>query len=146
LFKTLVASLKTIVYMISNSQHQGVPPAVFSPSEVQIFLNLLRDGVSCFDMYHLPKIEGTSDIPQPLNSKEDKEILDAFASILTNLDTQTFQEIFNSNMQFLFERILQNQIILTVPQVIFFSSFFKNGRKLIYFKRRRIILIIIINN
>jgi len=52
----------------------------------------------------------------PPSPPEEKEALDHFATMFTMVDQKTFQEVFALHMPFLFDRILENQAILIIPQ------------------------------
>ncbi|RKP03126.1 hypothetical protein CXG81DRAFT_9931 [Caulochytrium protostelioides] len=50
--------------------------------------------------------------------REAKEALELFATIFIQLDAPAFQELFSTEMPFLFERIFENNAILAVPQYL----------------------------
>lgn len=103
LIKTLVLGLKNIVWGISscNVNRNGKS----SVEESLIFTNLLKNGLKCFSIYSV----GT-------NPSEEKEILDHFAAVFNMVDQRIFQDVFSLQMPFLFDRMVENQTISTIPQ------------------------------
>lgn len=116
LMRTLVVSLKNIMWGISNcsgmvrnpnaSQPQQ-PPKMMTPEESSMFVSLLKNGLKCFPIF----TEGN----QPALAEE-KDTLDHFAAVFTMVEPRIFQDAFSTQMPFLFERILENQAMLNIPQ------------------------------
>ena len=52
----------------------------------------------------------------PSISAEDKELVDQFAYIFTLLDPYIFQDVLSSQMDYLFEKIVKNPVLLIIPQ------------------------------
>jgi len=78
-----------------------------SVEEGLIFTCLLRNGIKCFTIYSA----GPNPAPQ-----EEKELLDHFAAVFTMVDPKVFQDVFSLQMPFLFDNMLENQGMLTIPQ------------------------------
>jgi hypothetical protein len=53
--------------------------------------------------------------PALVSTTDEKENLDAFASLFTALNQRTFEEIFKQQLPYLYEQILANQNYLTIP-------------------------------
>ncbi|TPX51638.1 hypothetical protein SeMB42_g00090 [Synchytrium endobioticum] len=135
LFKTLVSGVKSILgqlRLVNPPPPPGMEPEVwnnfprnFNEDEVETLIRLTRDGVKCFDIYFIDNLgpdglplrpsERTAS-PQTVGSKEEKEVLEIFASIFTYVDPAVFQEIFATEIGYLFDQILVNMSILAVPQ------------------------------
>ncbi|GMF16786.1 unnamed protein product [Phytophthora lilii] len=71
-----------------------------------LIAKVLRNGLRCFILYTLS--ENTL--------SEEKQMLDHFAGAFTVLDAADFRDLFISNIQLLYECILQDHAILTIPQ------------------------------
>ncbi|KAL6045043.1 putative transformation/transcription domain-associated protein [Balamuthia mandrillaris] len=115
LMKTLVLGLKNIVWGISSCSpafrlmtggREDLQRAV-ALEESLIFTRLLKNGLKCFSIYS----EGPNPSPQ-----EEKDILDHFAAVFTMVDGSMFRDVFNTQMPFLFQQMMSNQAVLTIPQ------------------------------
>ncbi|KAE8910303.1 hypothetical protein PF005_g1396 [Phytophthora fragariae] len=71
-----------------------------------LIAKVLRNGLRCFVLYTLS--ENTL--------SEEKQMLDHFAGAFTVLDAADFRDLFISNIELLYECILQDHAILTIPQ------------------------------
>lgn len=80
--------------------------ARISVEESLLFTRLLRNGLMCFSIY------GTGQRP----TAEEKENLDSFAQVFTMVDPRIFQDVFTTQLPFLFDQILVNQSMLLIPQ------------------------------
>ncbi|KAI9190433.1 transcription-associated protein 1 [Blastocladiella emersonii ATCC 22665] len=95
-------------------------------AEVELFRSLLRSSLECFEYYWM-------DIPQNnmsattqdviftrmgASAKEEKEILDNLSAIFVLVDPALFQEVFSSQLDYLFDCILQDTSLLAVPQFL----------------------------
>ncbi|KAF4320465.1 hypothetical protein BBI17_002543 [Phytophthora kernoviae] len=74
--------------------------------ERMLIAKVLRNGLRCFILYTLS--ENTV--------SEEKQMLDHFAGAFTVLEAADFRDLFISNIQLLYECILQDHAILTIPQ------------------------------
>ena len=128
LLKTLVLGLKNIVWGIGSctpsfksvgslgSSTTSVPSntsATLKTSTLEeslIFTSLQKNALKCFVIYSQ---NAGWPVPYP---QEEKDILDHFAAIFTMVDAKIFQDVFSVQMPFLYERILENHAILTIPQ------------------------------
>ncbi|RLN91504.1 hypothetical protein BBJ28_00006450 [Nothophytophthora sp. Chile5] len=71
-----------------------------------LIAKVLRNGLRCFILYTLS--ENTL--------SEEKQMLDHFAGAFTVLEAADFRDLFISNIRLLYECILQDHAILTIPQ------------------------------
>ncbi|KDO32636.1 hypothetical protein SPRG_19413 [Saprolegnia parasitica CBS 223.65] len=71
-----------------------------------LIAKVLQNGLRCFLLYTLSES----------SVSEEKQMLDHFAGAFTVLDASDFRDLFLSNMKLLYECILQDHAILTVPQ------------------------------
>ncbi|KAF9958937.1 hypothetical protein BGZ72_010618 [Mortierella alpina] len=137
LFKNLVAGLKTILVNLKNLNDPTAAGANstardYAQEQAEIFTRLFQEGLKCFDYYTLDGIDNPAPPPKPANdksnldatptgrlgptSKEEKETLEHFALVFTIADPAIFQEVFTSQMGFLFDQTLLNGSLLQIPQ------------------------------
>ncbi|KAJ1978693.1 transcription-associated protein 1, partial [Dimargaris xerosporica] len=133
---------------VSNLQEYNAVARGFTTNEMGIFVSLFRAGVHCFNYYGLSGASTTDDHGNSSSnstattltvgkgtgagaggpgkfstgSKEEKELLEHFASVFIYVDPAIFQEVFLSQMEFLFEMTLQNTPLITVPQFFLASD------------------------
>ncbi|KAG6977183.1 hypothetical protein JG688_00000598 [Phytophthora aleatoria] len=86
----------------SGSEH--VYP--LTDDERLLIAKVLRNGLRCFVLYTLS--ENTL--------SEEKQMLDHFAGAFTVLEAADFRDLFIANIELLYECILQDHAILTIPQ------------------------------
>lgn len=72
-----------------------------------LIAKVLRNGLRCFILYTLS--ENTL--------SEEKQMLDHFAGAFTVLDAADFRDLFISNIELLYQCILQDHAILTIPSI-----------------------------
>lgn len=132
MFKSLSQGTKSVtaaLRLVSSSPPLlGIEQAIPSKSledQVKVYNSILVNGLECLDLYNLDlllKSESEKNDSYVTNhsvsptAKEDKESMDAFALIFGTLEPFVFQEIFESKMPFLFERMVQNSFGLLIPQ------------------------------
>lgn len=130
ILKTITAGVKSILlsfktnYLSFNPENENVSlsqnTSVFSNScnftlnESKLFIDMFRDGVSCFDICQSELNYGTSSITSI--SSEDKDLVDQFAYIFTLLDPYIFQDVISAHIEFLFEKLVKNPLLLIIPQ------------------------------
>jgi transformation/transcription domain-associated protein len=129
--KTITAGVKSIVlsfktnYISYNSDTDApvhssnafTNSCHFTLEESRLFLDMFRDGVSCFDLCQSESsLSGNSTSSITSISAEDKELVDQFAYIFTLLDPYIFQDVLCAHMEFLFEKIVSNPLLLIIPQ------------------------------
>ena len=73
------------------------------PKEVKIFVHLFKTGLACFRTYC--QREGCQD---EMHLSEEKENLESFASLFTNLDARTFGDIMTNQMPLLYDCLVHN--------------------------------------
>ncbi|TMW68827.1 hypothetical protein Poli38472_006295 [Pythium oligandrum] len=74
--------------------------------ERKLIARVLQNGLRCFVLYTL----------SDNTLAEEKQMLDHFAGAFTVLDAPDFRDLFIANMDLLYECILQDHAILTIPQ------------------------------
>ncbi|KJX98434.1 transformation/transcription domain-associated protein [Zymoseptoria brevis] len=147
LFKNLLQGLKQFFYQLRNSNpprikdevdtanappHWGELSSGFEAEEVEVLLKLFREGATCFQ-YYAPLDQGadatpeaTSSLSATANSKEEKDLLETFATIFHHLDPAVFYEIFTSGtpsgIDFLYEQSFKHSALLHIPQFLLASE------------------------
>ncbi|KAL4095775.1 hypothetical protein PRIC1_009146 [Phytophthora ramorum] len=99
-----VHSMDAVSSRSSASGTEHVYP--LTDDERLLIAKVLRNGLRCFILYTLS--ENTL--------SEEKQMLDHFAGAFTVLEAADFRDLFISNIQLLYECILQDHAILTIPQ------------------------------
>ncbi|WPG98564.1 Hypothetical protein R9X50_00135600 [Acrodontium crateriforme] len=159
LFKNLLHGLKTFFYQLRNSNPPRVQEEVdannapvnwhelsygFEAEEVEVLIKLFREGAQCFQYYAPlePTTPSGSDAAEAASqnlasttasSKEEKDLLETFATIFHHLDPATFHEIFTSTsvvvegttqsgIEFLYEQSFRHSSLLHIPQFLLASE------------------------
>lgn len=105
-----------------------------SYEEIIIFRGLFRGGISCLKFFSVskPKINasqsksfdfstGGPNLPIT-SSKEEKDLMEIFATIFIHVDPASFNEIVSSELSFMFESMLENAALLHLPQFFLASE------------------------
>lgn len=143
LFKNLLHGLKTFFYQLRNSNSAKVKEEMdqnnvpvnwsdlsygFSAEEVNVLIKLFREGTQVFKYYNLEKPESDGS-PETLSSlhmassgKEEKDLLETFATIFHHLDPATFHEVFQSEIPFLYEQSFEHTGLMHIPQFLLASE------------------------
>ena len=154
LFKNLLHGLKTFFYQIRNSNPTKIKEEVdesnapinwnelsfgFEAEEVEVLVKLFREGAKCFQYYQpLPTDQNGSDSKDSsesisssssnntASSKEEKDLLETFATIFHHLDPATFHEIFSSGnpsgIAYLYGQSFKHPALLHIPQFLLASE------------------------
>ncbi|KAH3687065.1 hypothetical protein WICPIJ_001938 [Wickerhamomyces pijperi] len=136
--RTLLQFLKTISYAMRIFSAEQSTSATenkiweqksnFKYDEVLILRELFREsilGKRFFSTQHLIKKDknakkNESVIPstQLASTKDEKELMEHFAVFFIHVDFATFNEIIQQEIEFLFEAILQDSVLLYIPQFL----------------------------
>ncbi|KAF2663337.1 hypothetical protein BT63DRAFT_380282 [Microthyrium microscopicum] len=146
LFKNLIAGLKSLFAQLRNTNPDPLPdadPSIlpknwddcafgFSPEEVNILTKLFREGTQAFRYYTEGDLPDTSKLTTaeilsgghnlPAGSKEEKELLESFATVFHQIDPATFQEIFQSQIGHLFDLCVIHPSLLHIAQFLLASE------------------------
>lgn len=102
--------------------------------EVNILRHLFRGGISCLRFFSVklkPAIQpkgklfdfSTGGPNLPITSlKEEKDLMEIFATIYIHIDPASFNEIVTSELPFMFELMLENAALLHLPQFFLASE------------------------
>lgn len=104
-----------------------------SLEEINILRNLFRGGISCLKFFSVskPKLNSppkafdftTSGPNLPItSSKEEKDLMEIFATIFIHIDPASFNEIVSAELPFLFDSMLDNAALLHLPQFFLASE------------------------
>jgi hypothetical protein len=90
----------------SSTDDSGAHLYPLTDDERLLIAKVLRNGLRCFILYTL----------SDNTLSEEKQMLDHFAGAFTVLEAADFRDLFISNIELLYECILQDHAILTIPQ------------------------------
>ncbi|KAB8303627.1 hypothetical protein EYC80_005023 [Monilinia laxa] len=144
LFKNLMNGLKNTFYQlkacngVSPIAPENAPPHWaevshgFSAEEVQVIIKLFREGAYVFRYYEIEKPATESQYSSPVefmanhymvsSSKEEKDLLETFATVFHCIDPATFHEVFHEEIPKLYEMIFEHTALLHVPQFFLASE------------------------
>ncbi|KAI4498009.1 hypothetical protein M0802_006833 [Mischocyttarus mexicanus] len=115
LVKSLVHGAKAITSNCINSKStEVIQPNQFQPKEILVYIKLVKWALPALDIYTLsPTSVGA--VAQPgrpvqsqIRTREEKEVLELFGNVFTQMNPQTFQEIFSTSIDYMVERIFKN--------------------------------------
>ncbi|KAI5780891.1 hypothetical protein EDC01DRAFT_259729 [Geopyxis carbonaria] len=136
LFKNLMNGLKNMLFSLRSCNPPSPPgenmPANwnevafgFSAEEVNIIIKLFREGARVFRYYRDIDKDENSDTTVTFmapNGKEEKELLETFATVFHCIDPATFHEVFHSEIPYLYEIMFDHSALLHVPQFFLASE------------------------
>ncbi|KAG5438769.1 hypothetical protein PCANB_002489 [Pneumocystis canis] len=140
LFKNLIIGLKPIMFglkscnplstcPLSNMQQWNDVVRGLDAFDVLLFTKIFHEGCKGF-IYYKNETEKNDDIKPrdkstPMDSsitinipstREEKDVIEAFATIFIHIDPAAFQEIFQTQLPIFFEQVLENPSLLHIPQ------------------------------
>ncbi|QFZ30488.1 putative transcription-associated protein [Clavispora lusitaniae] len=104
-----------------------------SLEEINILRSLFRGGISCLKFFSVTKPKqtvqpkafdfstGGPNLPIT-SSKEEKDLMEIFATIFIHIDPASFNEIVSAELPFLFDSMLDNAALLHLPQFFLASE------------------------
>ncbi|KAL2266473.1 hypothetical protein VTJ83DRAFT_5825 [Remersonia thermophila] len=144
LFRNLMNGLKNTFYQLKSCNLPGAvdltgAPAHwadvaygFSAEEVKVIVKLFREGAYVFRYYEIEKPASESPYSSPVeymanfymvsSSKEEKELLETFATVFHCIDPATFHEVFQQEIPRLYEMIHEHTPLLHIPQFFLASE------------------------
>ncbi|KAI1006280.1 Transcription-associated protein 1 [Podosphaera aphanis] len=144
LFKNLVNGLKGMFYQlkacntgalidVANAPaHWHEVSYGFSAEEVQVIIKLFREGSYVFRYYDVdrPTSEPLPSSPFDFltnnnmnsSSKEEKDLLETFATVFHCIDPATFHEVFHEEIPRLYTAIFEHTALLHIPQFFLASE------------------------
>lgn len=144
LFRNLMNGLKNTFYQLRTC-NTGTPvdpttaPAHwqdvsygFTAEEVNIIIKLFREGAYVFRYYEIEKPTSESPYQSPVeymanfymvsSSKEEKDLLETFATVFHCVDPATFHEVFQQEIPRLYDMIFEHTALLHIPQFFLASE------------------------
>lgn len=145
LFKNLLTGLKGMFYQlkICNPEAPAIDPANepanwqevsygYNAEEVEVIKKLFREGAYVFRYYSLEKPFAETNYSSPVefltnnygvqSGKEEKDLLETFATVFHSIDPATFHEIFHSEIPLLYDMMFEHPALLHVPQFFLASE------------------------
>lgn len=145
LFKTLMHGLRNTVFQLRACtpvpHFDHAPPgwtevaSGFNAEEVQVIVKLFREGIRVFRYYEVVEkdkpsteahyastVEYMANLYMTSSSKEEKDLLEMFATVFHVIDPATFNEIFERQVPYLFEMTLEHPGLLHIPQFFLASE------------------------
>ncbi|KAG8529873.1 uncharacterized protein KY384_005354 [Bacidia gigantensis] len=145
LFKNLLTGLKGMFYQlkVSNPVNPTVEAANapanwpevshgYSAEEVEVIKKLFREGAHLFRYYSLEKPFSETNFSNPVefltnnygvqSGKEEKDLLETFATVFHSIDPATFYEVFHTEIPILYEMMFEHPALLHVPQFFLASE------------------------
>ncbi|KAJ3577545.1 hypothetical protein NPX13_g3024 [Xylaria arbuscula] len=144
LFKNLMNGLKNTFYQLKACNTSVIvdshnAPAHwqdvsygFTAEEVKVIVKLLREGAYVFRYYEIEKpiaetqyastVEYMANFYMVSSSKEEKDLLETFATVFHCIDPATFHEVFQQEIPHLYEMIFEHTALLHIPQFFLASE------------------------
>ncbi|KAF2269491.1 hypothetical protein CC78DRAFT_612460 [Lojkania enalia] len=147
LFKNLLHGLKNLFYQLracnpvkikEEIDANNAPPNWhevsfgYNAEEVEVLIKLFREGAKVFRYYGTDKLNTESQGLSPSelmanqhmmsSSKEEKELLETFATVFHHIDPATFHEVFSSEIPHLYAMMFDHPALLHVPQFLLASE------------------------
>lgn len=144
LFKNLMNGLKNTFYQLrscnvgTTADLQQAPPhwrevsCGFTAEEVSVIVKLFREGAYVFRYYEIEKPATESQYMSPVeymanfymvsSSKEEKDLLETFATVFHCIDPATFHEVFQQEIPRLYDMIFEHTALLHIPQFFLASE------------------------
>lgn len=117
LVKSLVHGAKAITNAncINSRTSEMTQSSPLQPKETLIYIELVKWALPALDIYTIgtptvgvPAQPGRPAQAQTIRTREEKEVLELFGNVFTQMNPQTFQEIFSMSIDYMVERIFKN--------------------------------------
>lgn len=145
LFKNLMNGLKNTFFQLKACNevspvdsanvpgpHWGEVSWGYSAEEVHVVTKLFREGAYVFRYYEIEKPATESQYSSPVefmanhymisSSKDEKDLLETFATVFHCVDPATFHEVFHEEIPRLYDMIFDHTALLHVPQFFLASE------------------------
>lgn len=148
IFKNLMNFLKTVMFGLKScnppppqggeftEQQWQECARVFNYEQITIFRRLFREGISGHLFFSAGKeseststddtMKQTMDISTPnlliSSSKDEKDLMEAFATVFIHIDSASFNEIIDAELPYLFDAMFENPALLHIPQFFLASE------------------------
>jgi transformation/transcription domain-associated protein len=113
LVKLLITGVKAIATGINYVDCENLTqptPLMMSQQETRNFIDFFNWSIESFYLYRINTtiVNGKVSV-NPSVQREEKELLELFSGLFLNMTGQNFQEIFTATIEFLIEKMLENQ-------------------------------------
>lgn len=145
LFRNLLTGLKGMFYQLRQCNPESpamdavnAPPNWaevshgYNAEEVGVITKLFREGAYVFRYYSSEQPPNETSYSSPLeflgnhymvqSGKEEKELLETFATVFHSIDPATFHEVFHSEIPRLYEMMFEHTALLHIPQFFLASE------------------------
>ncbi|KAI4202027.1 MAG: hypothetical protein LQ346_002049 [Caloplaca aetnensis] len=145
LFKNLLGGLKGMFYQLKECNPEAPPmdpanapsnwPDIshgYNAEEIEIVMKLFREGAYVFRYYSTEKPSTETSYSSPVEflanhymvqvGKEEKELLETFATVFHSIDPAAFHEVFYSEIPRLYEMMFEHMTLLHIPQFFLASE------------------------
>lgn len=144
LFRNLMNGLKNTFYQLRTCnigtpiEPQNAPPHWqevaygFTAEEANVIIKLFREGAYVFRYYEIEKPATENQYVSPVeymanfymvsSSKEEKDLLETFATVFHCIDPATFHEVFQQEIPHLYDMIFEHTALLHIPQFFLASE------------------------
>ena len=145
LFKNLLGGLKGMFFQLkaTNPEAPAIDPGNapenwkevsfgYNSEEVQVIIKLFREGAYVFRYYSLEQPPAETNYSSPVeflanhymvqSGREEKELLEIFATVFHSIDPATFHEVFHSEIPRLYEMMFEHTALLHIPQFFLASE------------------------
>jgi transformation/transcription domain-associated protein len=146
LFKNLLIGLKNLFYQLRACNPAKIKDEIdvanasanwhevsfgYNAEEVEVLIKLFREGAKVFRYYGSDKPADSQALPpgdlmtnqhMMSSGKEEKELLETFATVFHHIDPATFHEVFSSEIPHLYEMMFDHPALLHVPQFLLASE------------------------
>ncbi|MCJ1473515.1 hypothetical protein MMC13_002166 [Lambiella insularis] len=145
LFQNLVKGLKNMFYRLRlcNPEGQDLDPANtpsnwsemshgYKAEEVEVITKLFREGAMVFRYYSVEQpptethyaspVEYLANLYMIQSGKEEKDLLETFATTFHAIDPATFHEVFHSQIPLLYDMMFEHTALLHIPQFFLASE------------------------
>ncbi|KAI1129443.1 FAT domain-containing protein [Nemania abortiva] len=144
LFKNLMNGLKNTFYQLkacntsitidshNTPAHWQDVSYGFTAEEVKVIVKLLREGAYVFRYYEIEKptseanyastVEYMANFYMVSSSKEEKDLLETFATVFHCVDPAAFHEVFQQEIPHLYDMIFEHTALLHIPQFFLASE------------------------
>ncbi|KAL5115621.1 transcription-associated protein 1 [Pleosporales sp. CAS-2024a] len=146
LFKNLLHGLKNLFYQLRACNPAKIKEEIdvanasanwhevsfgYNAEEVDVLIKLFREGAKVFRYYGTDKASETQGLSpgdfmgnqhMMSSGKEEKELLETFATVFHHIDPATFHEVFSSEIPHLYDMMFDHPALLHVPQFLLASE------------------------
>lgn len=146
LFKNLLHGLKNLFYQLRACNPSKIKEEIdvanasanwhevsfgYNAEEVEVLIKLFREGAKVFRYYGTDKAPETQGLTpgdfmgnqhMMSSGKDEKELLETFATVFHHIDPATFHEVFSSEIPHLYNMMFDHPALLHVPQFLLASE------------------------